>query len=189
MEYSTITPCRAVIGALQDVTRSQGFDINIDKCLPRPSMPNYYIYFMITCTLQLCYILVYIQAYMLRLRRYIMSRSYPERERQRIIYLRRKILNNRGIGNVEDLKKTIRNAANEVEKNRSRRILSFRGAFVKWSNRRGVSDNILSILDLSFPKLIAGNSRLVTSHIFCGQVRVTRGLQYIVYTFSVSTTE
>lgn len=137
---------RAVVRELQKVTRKEGLDINMDKCLPRPHVPDFFSYLVIYCILQTCYILVYIQAYMLRLRRYIMAKYYPTRERARIMYLRRKILNNRGIGNVEDLKRTLRDASNIIETNQAKKKKTFYARLIMWSNRRGIKGKIARIL-------------------------------------------
>nr|XP_039249116.1 DC-STAMP domain-containing protein 2-like isoform X1 [Styela clava] len=137
---------RAVVRALQQVTKKEGLDINMDKCLPRPSVPDFFSYLVIYCILQTCYILVYIQAYMLRLRRYIMAKYYPVRERNRIMYLRRKILNNRGIGNVEDLKRTLRDASDTIETNQAKKRKTLYQRLIMWSNRRGIKGKLARLL-------------------------------------------
>ncbi|XP_033624688.1 DC-STAMP domain-containing protein 2-like [Asterias rubens] len=73
-------------------------DIEFDttKCLPQATLPDTELVYMITAIFIVCLFMVIFEAYGLRLRRYIMSKHYPERERVRAVWLYNHILRRRG---------------------------------------------------------------------------------------------
>ncbi|XP_071787976.1 DC-STAMP domain-containing protein 2-like [Asterias amurensis] len=73
-------------------------DIKFDttKCLPQATLPDTELVYMIIAIFIVCLFLVIFEAYGLRLRRYIMSKHYPERERVRAVWLYNHILRRRG---------------------------------------------------------------------------------------------
>ncbi|XP_076802542.1 DC-STAMP domain-containing protein 2-like isoform X2 [Clavelina lepadiformis] len=88
---------RSIASALERIASSEGYNFAIDKCLPIPRGPDYNLYIVILSLYLFLYILCIIEAYVLRTRRRIMARFYPKRERIRILYLRTRILGDRGV--------------------------------------------------------------------------------------------
>ncbi|XP_049771090.1 DC-STAMP domain-containing protein 2 [Schistocerca cancellata] len=84
---------RNVMGAFKP------FDVNakVDTipCLPHPLPPNYMRYMQIGFIVLLCLILSIIEPYVLRLRQWFMGYYYPQRAKQRAVWLYNRILRSR----------------------------------------------------------------------------------------------
>ncbi|XP_022083541.1 DC-STAMP domain-containing protein 2-like [Acanthaster planci] len=86
---------RALIQSL-DPRYISDFAVDTTKCLPYPSQPDIGTYRVIGAIFIISLFLIMFEAYGLRLRRLIMSRHYPERERVRAVWLYNQILRRRG---------------------------------------------------------------------------------------------
>lgn len=112
---SCISNNRAIASSLQRLSSSEGYDLNIDKCLPNPSPPDYFTYIVIGALFLACYIMCFFEGYVLRTRRLIMASYYPERERSRVLFLRRKIFTKRGTLDRLAFKGAMREAVDSVQ--------------------------------------------------------------------------
>ncbi|XP_038078168.1 DC-STAMP domain-containing protein 2-like isoform X2 [Patiria miniata] len=79
-----------------DPRHISNFEVDTSKCLPRPSLPDTATYRVIGIIFGIAFLLIIFEAYGLRLRRLIMSKHYPERERVRTVWLYNQILRRRG---------------------------------------------------------------------------------------------
>ncbi|XP_033606754.1 DC-STAMP domain-containing protein 2 [Cryptotermes secundus] len=71
-------------------------DIDNVPCLPNPVPPDFGRYIQIVSLILLCWVLTILEPYGLRLKHVVMSYYYPERARQRAVWLYNNILRSRG---------------------------------------------------------------------------------------------
>ncbi|KAL5019782.1 hypothetical protein ScPMuIL_002674 [Solemya velum] len=86
---------RALIGMFDPLAESN-VKMDTTMCLPRPYRPNFEVYETIGVIFLICFLLTTFEAYGLRLRHIIAGCYYPQRERQRAVWLYNHILKNRG---------------------------------------------------------------------------------------------
>ena len=67
------------------------FELNPNLCIPQPQEPDYSVYIICVVLYFFVYLVCFLQAYILRLRRSIMSYFHPQQERARVRYLHAKI--------------------------------------------------------------------------------------------------
>lgn len=92
-------------GVLADVYRSIGnafkplgakMDVDNVPCLPDPVPPDFGCYLQIVSLIILCWFLALLEPYGLRLQHVVMSYNYPDRAKQRAVWLYNHILRSRG---------------------------------------------------------------------------------------------
>ncbi|XP_071942429.1 DC-STAMP domain-containing protein 2-like [Antedon mediterranea] len=79
-----------------EALNEENVTLDVTKCLPEPVPPNYGSYETIVIVFACTLIMVVTEAYGLRLRRVVTSWYYPQRERQRVVWLYNSILKKRG---------------------------------------------------------------------------------------------
>lgn len=82
--------CRGIIKAFEPATEE--FDIDPIKCLPHPYIPDYFEYGKIGTLLLAAWLLLFLEPFALRFRVLILSKFYPERDRERAVWLHSEIL-------------------------------------------------------------------------------------------------
>lgn len=88
---------------MEELAAAGRYEINLEKCLPVASPPDWDTYAMILFLYTCAYFFVIGQSYILRARRAIMAKLYPDRERARIGFLHVTILKNRRLSLDADL--------------------------------------------------------------------------------------
>lgn len=71
------------------------FELNPSLCTPHPVAPDYSVYMVCAVLYVFVYLVCFLQAYILRLRRNLMSYFHPEQERSRIRFLHAQIWHER----------------------------------------------------------------------------------------------
>ncbi|XP_033100608.1 DC-STAMP domain-containing protein 2-like [Anneissia japonica] len=92
--------------------------LDVTECLPQPKPPNVGSYETIGIIFAMTLVMVFTEAYGLRLRRFIASFYYPHRERQRVVWLYNNILKKRG-GFLKYLRKQMKvrmDSSEDIEK-------------------------------------------------------------------------
>uniref|UniRef100_T1GCD6 Uncharacterized protein n=1 Tax=Megaselia scalaris TaxID=36166 RepID=T1GCD6_MEGSC len=82
--------CRGIIKAFEPATEE--FDIDPIRCLPHPYIPDYFEYGKIGTLLLAAWLLLFLEPFALRFRVLILSKFYPERDRERAVWLHSEIL-------------------------------------------------------------------------------------------------
>ena len=97
-------------------------------------MPNFAVHSFLLNIYLVLYFVCFLEPYLLRIRRRIMSSYYPKREKVRILYLRGKILAKRGIG--PGMFSLFKRACLNAQQNKEEQKVDF---FARFAGRRGVS--------------------------------------------------
>lgn len=82
--------CRGIIKAFEPA--KEAYNIDHIECLPNPYLPNYIEYITIGGLLLLAWLLLFFEPFALRLRILILNKFYPDRDRERAIWLHSEIL-------------------------------------------------------------------------------------------------
>ena len=119
---------------MEKLTMQQGYEFSLEKCLPNPKPPDKGLYSKVALIFLWCYLVCIFEAYILRLRHYIMGKFYPKREKSRIGFLHAKMLKNRTLSARSELIWLLNKAKGRSEENSD--------TFMeRWSRRGGVSPN------------------------------------------------
>ena len=130
---------RAIASGMEKIASAEGYEFRLDKCLPKARLPDFQIYYVLLTLYGIMYIIFLFEAYLLRSRRHIMAFYYPKRENVRILYLRTKILANRGIG-PGAFASFVKKAALDIQQRQEAQRIDF---FTKYTSRKGVSNELL----------------------------------------------
>ncbi|CAH1790156.1 unnamed protein product [Owenia fusiformis] len=87
---------RELITTFDPMSKDTTERLEAKGCLPNASAPDYKLYQLISSILSLCFVLVIVEAYGLRLRHVIAGCYFPQREKQRAVWLYNHILRCRG---------------------------------------------------------------------------------------------
>ncbi|KAL0271510.1 UNVERIFIED_CONTAM: hypothetical protein PYX00_008582 [Menopon gallinae] len=84
------------LGKALKIPKNPNLDVDPTHCLPDPIPPDKDKYMQIACLTGFCWILAVVEVYNLRLRNVVMSHYYPERAKERAVWLYNHILRSRG---------------------------------------------------------------------------------------------
>ncbi|XP_066270347.1 DC-STAMP domain-containing protein 2-like [Branchiostoma lanceolatum] len=127
-----------------DPLAEEDFTFDTSKCLPNPRFPDLSIYRKIGFIYGACLFTVFFEAYGLRLRRATCASYFPERERERIVWLYNHMLKRRG-GLVATLRKWVLRKGIEKMAEEADQEVSFE------PDREAYDSNVLDRCASSFP--------------------------------------
>ncbi|XP_058794429.1 DC-STAMP domain-containing protein 2-like [Phymastichus coffea] len=87
---------RSVVVAFSPYTDEHRRDAELTPCLPEPKPPDYDAYARIVAMTLFCWIMALFEPYGLRLRHVVLSQYYPDRAKQRAVWLYNHIMRSRG---------------------------------------------------------------------------------------------
>lgn len=85
--------CQDLVGVLRPLVKIVNVDFEI--CLPHPKTPDFQKYKIIAALLIISWIILFLEPYSLRFRNIIMDHYYPERAKDRAVWLYQKVMTKR----------------------------------------------------------------------------------------------
>lgn len=120
--------CKDLVGIFKPLAKIKNVDIT--PCLPSPITPNYEKYKIIAILITLTWIILFLEPFSLRLRNLIMDHYYPERCKDRAIWLYQNLMTKRTSFFKYSRKKVLNKLSGKRDSGKSRTCLEiFRAKF------------------------------------------------------------